>query len=48
MIREEIHDYKDRIFYLCGPPPMMDSVQLILTGMNIPGDRIKKEAFVQV
>ncbi|MEA1984069.1 MAG: FAD-binding oxidoreductase [Euryarchaeota archaeon] len=48
MIREEIPDYKDRIFYLCGPPPMMDSIQSILIEMDIPKDRIKKEVFVQV
>ncbi|MCD4702996.1 MAG: xylene monooxygenase [Methanosarcinaceae archaeon] len=46
MILEEIPDYNDRIFYLCGPPPMMDSVQSILIGMGIPKDRIRKEAFV--
>ena len=32
-------------FYLCGPPPMMDAIEKQLTHLNIPADKIVKEAF---
>lgn len=32
-------------FYLCGPPPMMDAIEMQLTHLNIPADKIVKEAF---
>ncbi len=32
-------------YYLCGPPPMMDAIEKQLTHLNIPADKIVKEAF---
>lgn len=34
-----------KYFYLCGPPPMMESVEEILHKMNVDEDRIVKEEF---
>lgn len=46
MIREEIPDYADRIFYVCGPPVMVHHlVGLLKDGLQIQDNRIKRENF---
>ena len=46
MIKEEIADYKDRVFYICGPPTMVASLGDILRNrLNIQEDKIKVENF---
>lgn len=35
----------DKMFYLCGPPPMMDAVEKILANLNVEKDLIVKEEF---
>ena len=45
MILREIPDYRDRIFYLCGPPPMVKAVREILYEMAIDKANVKYELF---
>jgi ferredoxin-NADP reductase len=45
MIMQAIPDYAERVFYLCGPPAMVDSVKAILKQMHIPPERMKIELF---
>lgn len=45
MIKEQIPDYKERIFYICGPPSMNAAMKKALEGLQIPEDRIKLEDF---
>jgi len=46
MIREELPDYAERIFYVCGPPVMVKSLVSILQDqMKVPAARIKIENF---
>jgi ferredoxin-NADP reductase len=46
MIREELPDYQERLFYVCGPPVMVQSMVSILEGqLKVPGERIRKENF---
>jgi ferredoxin-NADP reductase len=45
MIREEIPDFKERVFYSCGPPPMVTAMVEILTALGIPKERIRTENF---
>lgn len=35
----------DSYFYVCAPPPMMEAVARQLAALNVPDDRIIKEAF---
>lgn len=35
----------DSYFYLCGPPPMMDAVEIQLEHLNVAANKIVKEAF---
>lgn len=46
MITEEIPDYTERTFYVCGPPPMVEALTNTLKDcLNIPEDRIVLEHF---
>ena len=46
LIIREIPDYKEFVFYLCGPPVMLDSMVSILDSLGIPKERFKQESFV--
>ncbi len=46
MIKEEIPDYKNRVFYICGPPAMVGSlVNILKDKLGIREDKIKVENF---
>jgi ferredoxin-NADP reductase len=38
-------DGMNKIFYLCGPPPMMDSMEKYLSNLHVPVKSIVKEVF---
>ncbi|MCK5661576.1 MAG: xylene monooxygenase [Methanosarcinales archaeon] len=46
MIEREIPDYMDRVFYICGPPAMVESTESALYALNIQPEQIKKELLV--
>ncbi|MGB2705517.1 MAG: FAD-dependent oxidoreductase [Candidatus Omnitrophota bacterium] len=47
MIQEEVPDYKDRIFYVCGPPSMVSSLTEVLKDkLKVEEAKIKVENFV--
>jgi len=46
LIIREIPDYKEFVFYLCGPPVMLDSMVSILDSLGIPKEQVKQESFV--
>lgn len=35
----------NQIFYICGPPPMMDAIEKYLSNLHVPGKSIVKEEF---
>jgi len=46
MIKEEIPDYKERIFYICGPSLMVTTlVDMVKSRLGVPEDNIKTENF---
>ncbi len=46
MIREELPDYAERTFYVCGPPVMVSHLLCLLkTELKVPDNQIKKENF---
>lgn len=45
MIRDEVPDYKQRLFYISGPQPMVNAFVQLLSDMDIPRDRIKTDYF---
>jgi ferredoxin-NADP reductase len=46
MIMNEVPDYMERRFYICGPPEMVHSMEEMLAAMNIPKEMVKKESLV--
>ncbi len=45
MIRTEVPDYLNCIFYLSGPNKMIESYEDVLTGMGVPREHIKVDFF---
>jgi ferredoxin-NADP reductase len=45
MIKKEIPDYEERVFYVCGPPAMVKAMDAVLTGLGVHKSHIKKEHF---
>ncbi len=45
MIKRGIPDYGERVFYVCGPPPMVDSMSAILADLGVLQDHIRQENF---
>ena len=46
MIREEIPDFLTAIFYVCGPPAMVDAMRTVLRDSGTPMDSIKTEDLI--
>lgn len=43
-LKANVDDFK-KVFYLCGPPPMMDAVEKLLANLNVNKSSIVKEGF---
>ena len=46
MIREEVPDFLTAIFYVCGPPAMVDAMRTVLRDLGTPMDSIKTEDLI--
>ena len=47
LIREEVPDYRERQFYLCGPPPMVNALTEVLRSeLQLPEAQVKTEGFI--
>lgn len=45
MIRKEVPDYMERVFYICGPPGMIRAMENLLRDLGLPKDQAKREIF---
>ena len=45
MIRKYLPDYKNNVFYACGPPPMVVAMQTLITSLGIQKEKLKLEYF---
>ena len=45
VIRRELPDYKDYIFYACGPPPMVKAMQSLVESLGLSKEKLKIEYF---
>ncbi len=45
MIKKELPDYKDNIFYACGPPPMVKAMEALIGSLGLPKEKLKLEYF---
>ena len=45
MIKKELPDYKDNLFYVCGPPPMVKAMETLVESIGLPKTQLKLEYF---
>ena len=45
MIKKEIPDYKETVFYTCGPPPMVEIMGKLIEQLGLPKTQLNKEYF---
>ena len=45
MIKNEMPDYLERVFFTCGPPAMVKAMEDLLATLNVPQAQIKSENF---
>jgi len=45
MVKREIPDYKETMFYTCGPPPMVEVMEKLIESLSLPKTQLKREYF---
>jgi ferredoxin-NADP reductase len=45
MIKKEIPDYKETVFYTCGPPAMVHIIEKLVGQLGLPETQLKREYF---
>jgi ferredoxin-NADP reductase len=45
LIKQNLPDYKENIFYTCGPPPMIEAMEKIVESLGISKEKLKREYF---
>ena len=46
MIRQEVPEFKDYVFYACGPPGMVSAMQKMITALGLPASQLRLETLV--
>jgi ferredoxin-NADP reductase len=45
LIKQELPDYQENIFYTCGPPGMISAMEKLVENLGLPKEKLKKELF---
>lgn len=45
MVKRLIPDYMQRLFYICGPPALVEDMESVLKSIGQPDEMVRKEAF---
>ena len=45
MIKQLLPDYQENIFFTCGPPPMVEAMEKLVTSLGLPKEKLKRELF---
>lgn len=45
MIKQQLPDYKENMFYTCGPPPMVSAMEKLVESLGLPKENLKREYF---
>ena len=45
LVKELLPDYKENMFYTCGPPGMVSAMEKLAESIGLPKEKIKKELF---
>ena len=46
ILNNHIDGFKEKLWYICGPPPMIDVMENILLKRNVPEKRIRYEKWM--
>ena len=46
LVKKEVADYKERVFYVCGPPPMVQAIEKLIRDLGLPQTQLRLEAFI--
>jgi glycine betaine catabolism B len=45
IVKQNLPDYKENIFYTCGPPPMVEAMEKLVLNLGLPKENLKREYF---
>jgi len=45
IVKQHLPDYKENIFYTCGPPPMVEAMEKLVLNLGLPKENLKREFF---
>jgi ferredoxin-NADP reductase len=45
MIKKALSDYKENVFFTCGPPPMVEAMETIIESLGLSKNQMKQEYF---
>ncbi len=45
MVKKEIPEYPETVFYICGPPAMVQAMENLFRTLNVPTANVRKENF---
>ena len=46
MIKRYLPDYKENMFYTCGPPGMVEAMERLIESLGLPKEKLKRELFL--
>jgi NAD(P)H-flavin reductase len=46
MIKRYLPDYKENMFYTCGPPAMVEAMERLIESLGLPKEKLKRELFL--
>jgi ferredoxin-NADP reductase len=45
MVKQELPDYEENMFYTCGPPPMVEAMEKLVVNLGLQKEKLKREYF---
>jgi ferredoxin-NADP reductase len=45
VIKQQLPEFKDNVFFTCGPPPMIAAMEKLVESLGLPSEQLKKETF---
>ncbi len=45
LIKNEVPDYKENVFFTCGPPPMVEAMEKLVEALGLPKTQLRREYF---
>ena len=45
LIKQNLPDYQDNMFFTCGPPPMIEAMEKLMVSLGLPKEKLKRELF---